>query len=497
MKIFRVLVVLLFLSEITGISQTNYRFQRKISGLLSKDKIEEAEDFCSGLKSEKDRAECYNYMGDKALNENDFDLALEYYVKSTDDNKQHALLLKAIDNNTAYTVENYFVRLGKDTDYELNKQNPEEWASRYLADLCYKLKDYKNAAIYYQKANVHQLSNDCKVLDAIERKDYMTVVELAEKETVGIKNTIELYNMAAEQFVEARNYEKAADCYKKTGNKAKERYCFYKAQEANLIYALKKINSNSINFSEQYSTISSKIVALSDGQKDIDKIVVELRNNKFSKTAYDWQSISEYLNKLLNITRNETYLKFDKADSTNVKTELKSTWDDFRKYTQGSDIKKISLKLHLLETHFEQIEKINKSFQTETEVLADNAETKSFLAKSNSSYFFERAVKNIENEMNRYIKEMDSTENKHIDYQHFCLIRELHKRINDRADKLISSVKSENLQLKFEEIKLNHKAFFKHLLEESKYTQNGFVPDSWEEYILQKAINEEVSNLKE
>ncbi|NJO92950.1 MAG: hypothetical protein HC831_31290, partial [Chloroflexia bacterium] len=81
------------------------------------------------------------------------------------------------------------------------------------------------------------------------------MVELSEQETIGLKNTMEVYKHAADQYFEKSDYKNASRCYHKVGDKSKAKLCFEREREKQLRKSWGYIYNNRFEFSENPQTI--------------------------------------------------------------------------------------------------------------------------------------------------------------------------------------------------------------------------------------------------
>jgi tetratricopeptide (TPR) repeat protein len=298
LRLLEITLALLLLANSSLYSQANSKFQKKITSYLSKDEVLKAEEFCEQQKTEQDRAECYTLMGDNSLGEMEYAKAMQYYLKAKNRDKEYKTLLEAEKSGNLQLIDNLFIRLEKEKNPNADEPTLNHNAFMPIAQICFSKKDFKNAGSYYEKAGVKQLSIECKVLHAINSKDYISVVELSEQETIGLKNTMEVYKNAADQYFEKSDYKNAHRCYSKVGDKSKANLCFEKEMEIEVRKSLSQISGSRFEFSENPETIVKKLQSLRSQILSFEKISYSYDQNGYSIEAGASKTFLKLLYKL-------------------------------------------------------------------------------------------------------------------------------------------------------------------------------------------------------
>jgi len=490
MRIISLLLILTYFINLPVIAQTNSKFQKKINNYLSKDEVEKAEDYCNQQKSEQDRADCFSFMGDKALEEFEYTRAIQCFQKSNNVKKLHTTLLAALKNGEQEKVDNFLVKKEKDKNPGAKMETINSKAFMPIADLCYKKKDYKNAGYYYQKANVKQLSIECKVLHAINTKDYITVVELSEKEKIGLRNTMEVYKQAADQYFIKGDYSNASKCYKKVGDKERVKLCFQRERDVELSKAFIALKTNKFSFSEKPFVIEKKLRNISKASLTFEKVAADYEQNGNVIEADSWNSFSQHIINLVKTSQNGVYLIREKNDKDG-KSLLEEAWKQVNKIADERRLNLTTEQQEPIKVVLKKITLLELSHKTKIEKNATKKLSESGVNQANAIYAFPKVSNAAQKLTDDYFISINAEETpKATAWLIFGIANTMHNKIIKKLKSFISSAKSDSQKLKIDKLILAQQNYHSKQLESTTYLSVNFVPQSWNDYLFQKVLQD-------
>jgi hypothetical protein len=476
-------------------SQAANKFSKKITSYLSKDEVEKAEEFCNQQKSEQDRAECYTLMGNSALDELEYSRAMKYFKKAKNNDKLYATLLKAIESGNQELINNYLIRVVKENTQSNNESEITNKAFLPIAKICYKKKDFKNAGYYYERAGIKQLSIECKVVHAINTKDYITVVELSEKETIGLRNTLQVYKQAADQYFAKGDYQNAAKCYDKTGNKTKAKLCNNKERELVLKKSFAAVLANKFEFSESPLTIKKKLDVLSAEVNTFEQIAKQYEQNEYKIEADSWRSFSKLFIRVVKESNNGCILiKSTSKDLGDGKMLLAEAW---KQINEIANKKKVNLSIQdqeSLKTIVKKIELLNEDYSQKAQSMANKQLEKLGITKLKTIHQFPAAIEAAKKLIDDYFININTKETpQHTSWLLFGIVNKMVAGINSKLDELDSSAQSAAIKDKVAEQKSAFEGYFLNKLKGAVYTAKSYTPSTWANYLFQKALKEKLN----
>jgi ribosomal protein S13 len=490
LRLLEITLALLLLANSSLYSQANSKFQKKITSYLSKDEVLKAEEFCEQQKTEQDRAECYTLMGDNSLGEMEYAKAMQYYLKAKNRDKEYKTLLEAEKSGNLQLIDNLFIRLEKEKNPNADEPTLNHNAFMPIAQICFSKKDFKNAGSYYEKAGVKQLSIECKVLHAINSKDYISVVELSEQETIGLKNTMEVYKNAADQYFEKSDYKNAHRCYSKVGDKSKANLCFEKEMEIEVRKSLSQISGSRFEFSENPETIVKKLQSLRSQILSFEKISYSYDQNGYSIEAGASKTFLKLLNSTIEETLSGCFLnKISGTDTKDGKRLLSEAWKSINQATNDWKFVLSVEKQKVLKKILEEIRLLNNASVLNIQNLADKQLEKSEVSKASYYYQLVKAIESAKKLMDDYFISINTNEtSKNTSWLILGIVKKMHDEIIKKFDNLYDSEKSEITKKKIIELKKSHKEYYIAKLKETLYMRDDFKPGSWSEYLIKKEL---------
>ncbi len=484
-----IIVVVLFINP-TLFSQTSNKFSKKITSYLSKDEVIKAEEFCEQQKTEQEKAVCYTFMGDNALNEMEYAKAMEYYLKAKNKDKEYNALLEAEKSGNIQLIDNLLIRLEKEKIPDLDLSTLNQNAFMPIAQICFSKKDYKNAGNYYEKAGVKQLSIECKVLYAINSKDYISVVELSEQEAIGLKNTIDVYKHAADQYFEKSDFKNASKCYSKVGDKLKTRLCFEKEKELELKKTLTIVYANKFEFSENPLTIVKKLNAIKSQISNFKQTASSYEQNGYSIESDNWSTFAKLINVAVEESVNGCYIiKPAKAKTRDGKPLLTEAWKIINEICYNKQLSLSEQKQQPLKNIVEEIRFLNKDYTVNVQDLANKQLDISGITIADAIYQFPKAVESAKKLMDDYFISINTkTTPKNMSWLVLSVVEKMYTKIIKKLDDLYSSAKSESIKKKIIEQKDSFQEYYNNKSKETFYLEGSFKPNSWSEYLLQKKL---------
>ena len=427
MRVISLLLLLSFFLNFVAFSQPSNKFQKKINGYLSKDEVEKAENFCSQLKSEQERSECYSFMGDKALEEMDYVKATHYFRKSKSIQKQYKALLEAVKNGEQQAIDNYLIREAKGN----NSTSVNNAAFMPIADLCYKQKDYKNAGYYYEKANISQLSAECKVLHAINTTDYITVVEISEKENIGLRNTLEVYKHAADEYFIKGDYSNAGKCYKKIGDKAKMKLCFLKEVEVESTKALAIIKSSKFAFSDKPFEIEKKLAKINAQIPVFENVALTYKQSEYLIKADSWALFSKQTKDIIEATKNGVFLIKSKDKNVEDGNELlEEGWRLINTIASESRANLTIQQQEPIKNILKEISLLEVNYNTQVRKMASKQLTESGIISTKTVYQFPKAAVEAQNLIDDYFLSINAKQTPKVTaWLIFGIVQQMHNKI--------------------------------------------------------------------
>lgn len=490
-------LVILIAFSITLHSQTKTKFQRKISGYLSKDEVEKAECFCNKLKSNLEQAECYEVLGEMALEEFEYVKAYDYFLKSRNKEKLYETFLEASNNDSKEILENHLIKSEAEKSPDASDQTNEKYALMPIADLCYSMEDYKNAGDYYEKAGIKQIANECKVLHAVKTQDYITAVEISEEHAVGLKDPQSYYTLAAEQYYRKGDYLNALKYYQKVNDKVNSKHCFTKGLHKETELALSNINANIIDYSESIDIITYKHKSLKKEVANLGKYASIYKKNGFKKEAEYWYDFSRQLKRLLKATANDSYLIDAFSENLNPGSVLlQKSWNEMANLTLQNEKKLNKNKLNNLSYLLDELVETKKLYSikisNEATGKLNQASNMEVATLVNAS----KTIELVEEEMIKTFEKCHSNDSLSTFYFNFCSIKKLNEMLLDKIDNLVVSEKSIHTKSKLVELKNKHILFFNNKIQNIQYFKSDFIPLTWKDFLLQRKLGKINNELK-